>query len=62
MLKKEIKIWLEDGDLKKLKAKAEDSGFEGRGAISHYVRKIAAEPIVFISKDIEVILKLRKEK
>lgn len=58
-MKKELKVYLEDSDYKKLLLKAEAVGFSGRGAISHYISKIARESIAFIPSDVEVVLKLK---
>lgn len=59
-MKKEIKVWLEPEDIKRLKQKAEEMGFEGKGATSHYIQKICREPIVFIPKDIRVAFELKE--
>ena len=58
-MKKEIKIWLEEIDIRKLKSKAHELGFEGKGFLSHYITKIARESIAFIPRDVEVVLRAR---
>ena len=60
MVKKSITIWLEPKDIQNLKQKSEDSGFSGRGAISHYVEKISQESVCFIPKNVRVVLELKK--
>lgn len=57
-MKQSIKIYLEQEDLKKLKEKAEESGFEGKGAVSHYIEKISKEPVIFADKNLKSALKL----
>ena len=58
MSKLQIKIYLESGDYAKLKQKAEASGFQGRGLVSHYIEKISKTDVIFIDKNIETILAL----
>jgi len=53
MTKKTYKIYLNDEDYKKLQFKA---GF-GRGAVSHYIEKIARESIVFLDDNTKTMLK-----
>lgn len=55
-MKKEIKIYLEEADLKRLKEKAEALGFEGRGAISRYISKVSKQPIVFLDENVKALL------
>ena len=55
-MKKEIKIWLEPEELKRLKQKSLDAGFVGKGSLSHYLGKIANESICFISPGVRVVL------
>ena len=57
-MKQTIKIYLEQEDVKKLKQKALDSGFDGKGAVSHYIEKISREPVVFVDKNLKSALKL----
>lgn len=60
--KKAIRIYLFPSDEKRLREKALNSGYEGRGALSHYLEKLAREDIVFLSTDVKTILKLIKSK
>jgi len=53
MVKKTIKIYLEENDLKLLKEKTGTS----RGSISHYIQKIAREPVCFLDENAKVLLK-----
>jgi hypothetical protein len=55
-MKKEIKVYLEPETIAKLKLKAEELGFTGRGAISHYIEKISLEPVVFLDSNVKSIL------
>jgi len=57
-MKQSIKIYLEEEDYKKLKTKAEALGFIGKGSVSHYIEKIAREPVVFIDENSKAIFKL----
>lgn len=57
MIKKRVEIWLESEDVKRIILKAKECGFEGKGAISRYIEKIAREPICFIGQDVRSILK-----
>jgi hypothetical protein len=57
-MKKPIKIYLEQKDLIKLLDKAKACGINGRGYLSHYISKVANEPIIFVNAD---VLKLLQE-
>lgn len=56
MVKSELRLYLDEKDLKRLKEKASACGFEGHGAITFYIRKIANEPIIFLSQEILLLL------
>jgi len=56
-MKQTIKIFLEPEDIKKLKEKAEELDFKGRGAVSHYIEKISREQICFLDSNVKLILK-----
>ena len=56
-MKKPIKIYLEGSDEADLKIKAEECGFIGRGAVSHFIEKICREPIIFMDKNAKSMLK-----
>ena len=57
MVKKTIKIYLEEVDEKAFKQKAETTGFTGRGAISHFIEKICKEPILFLDENTKLMLR-----
>jgi len=52
-MKKEVKIYLEDSEEKALLKKAEEKGFVGRGALSHFMQMLASQPIVFLDKNLK---------
>lgn len=60
MAKKVVKIFLSPKEIERLKDKASAAGFTKRGAISHYIEKIANEPIIFLDKKIMKVLKALK--
>jgi len=55
-MKKTIKIYLEEEDIKRLRSKAEQSGFIGRGNLNHYLEKIARQPICFLDENVKAML------
>lgn len=57
MSKKPLKIYIEESDEHKLKIKAEQLGFIGRGSLSRYISKVAREPICFIDENVRAMLK-----
>jgi phosphoribosylaminoimidazole carboxylase (NCAIR synthetase) len=57
MVKKKLELWLDEEDIKRIILKAKECGYEGKGATSHYIEKIAKEPIVFLGSDVKAILK-----
>ena len=57
-MKKEFKVWLEPEDYEKLRSKAEEMGFVGRGAVSHYVEKICKESICFLDSNVREVLRV----
>ncbi len=57
-MKQQIKVYLESEEIKKLKLKAEALNFKGKGAISHYISKIANEPICFIDENVRNFIKV----
>lgn len=56
-MKKVIKVYLEGSDEANLKEKAEECGFIGRGAVSHFIEKICREPIIFLDGNTKLMLK-----
>lgn len=64
-MKSPIKIYLESSTIKKLRSKAEESGFEGRAWLSKYLEFIASRDIAFLDENVRKILRairLRPEK
>ena len=57
MVKKTIKIYLEEEDERRLKAKANQAGFEGRGSTTKYIEKVCREPVVFLDDNTKTLLK-----
>lgn len=55
-MKKEFKIWLEPEDFTRLKCKAQEAGFDGKGEVSHYIEKVAREPICFLDDNVRRLL------
>lgn len=62
MVKTLLKVYLEKRDIDRLKGKAEQAGFVGRGSISAYIKKICDEPICFLDSNVKSILKLVNQK
>jgi hypothetical protein len=56
MVKIQIKFTLEPKVLNKLISKANAAGFNGRGAVSHYITYVATHPIAFIDEKFLEIL------
>lgn len=59
MVKKQTSVWLEPSDLKKLKQKASENGFAGKGFLSHFLEFVANERVIIIkgSGKIEIVAK-----
>jgi len=61
-MKRQIRIYLEPEDIKRLTDKATQSGFTGRGAVANYITKIAREPIAFLDENLRSVLGMIKIK
>ena len=61
MGKHEYKLYIDDDDIERLKEKAKGVGLEGRGAISHYIIKVAREPVAFLDDNLIAVLKALKK-
>ena len=61
-MKHPIKIYLEQVDIIRLKEKASQSGYNGKGSLSHYITKIARQPIVFLDENVMELIKSLKVK
>lgn len=57
-MKRPIKIYLDLETQKKLMKKADETGFNGRGALTKFVEKIAAEDICFLDENLRKMLKV----
>lgn len=56
-MKQPIKIYLDSETKKRLIKKANETGFEGRGALTKFVEKIAVEDICFLDDNLRKMLK-----
>ena len=56
-MKRPIKVYLDFETQKKLLKKANETGFNGRGAITKFVEKIAAEDICFLDDNLRKMIK-----
>ena len=57
-MKQPTKIYLNLETKKKLIQKANETGFSGRGALTKFVEKIAAEDICFLDENLRKMLKM----
>lgn len=55
---KPIKLYLETEDENKLRMKAAELGFSGRGWLSQFMRKVASSDLVFIDTNVEKLCHL----
>ncbi len=56
-MKQPIKIYLDYETQKRLLKKANETGFNGRGALTKFVEKIAAEDICFLDDNLRKMLR-----
>lgn len=56
MVKKAIKIYLEEDDIRRLRVKAKDLGFEGRGSLIRLLEKLSRESILFLDSNARTML------
>lgn len=56
-MKQPIKIYLDFETKKRLLKKANETGFNGRGAMTKFIEKIAAEDICFLDDNLRKMLK-----
>lgn len=56
-MKRIYKLVIEEQDLNRLKDKANHMGFVGRGAVGHYIIKIARESVVFLDDNVKAVFK-----
>jgi hypothetical protein len=57
-MKRPIKIYLDFETQKKLVKKANETGFNGRGALTKFVEKIAIEDICFLDDNLRKMLRV----
>ena len=53
---KELRLWLDENDIKRLKMKAEALNFIGKANIRKYLEKIAREEIVFLDSNAKALM------
>lgn len=56
-MKQPVKIYLDSETKKKLLQKVSETGFSGRGALTKFVEKVAAEDICFLDENLRKMLK-----
>ena len=56
-MKQPVKIYLDSETQKKLLKKASETGFTGRGALTKFIEKIAAEDICFLDENLRKMLR-----
>ena len=56
-MKQPIKVYLDPETRKKLIQKASETGFNGRGAMTKFIEKIAAEDICFLDENLRKMLR-----
>lgn len=56
-MKQPIKVYLDSETKKKLMQKASETGFNGRGAMTKFIEKIAAEDICFLDENLRKMLR-----
>ena len=57
-MKQAIKIYLDSDTKRKLAQKAGETGFEGRGALTKFIEKVASEDICFLDDNVKKMLKV----
>ena len=56
-MKQPIKVYLDSETKRKLLQKASDTGFNGRGAVTKFIEKIASEDLCFLDENVRKMLK-----
>lgn len=56
-MKQPIKVYLDPETRKKLIQKASETGFNGRGAMTKFMEKIAVEDICFLDENLRKMLR-----
>jgi len=57
-MKQPIKVYLDSETRKKLMQKASETGFNGRGAMTKFIEKIAIEDICFLDENLRKMLRV----
>jgi hypothetical protein len=57
-MKQAIKIYLDSDTKRKLSLKAGETGFQGRGALTKFIEKVASEDICFLDDNLKKMLKV----
>jgi len=57
-MKQPIKVYLDSETKRKLIQKASDTGFNGRGAVTKFIEKIASEDLCFLDENVRKMLKV----
>lgn len=61
-MKQPLKLYLTPVVIARLYSKAKSCGETGRGCLSHYITRIANEPVAFLSDDIVKLLNKNNNK
>lgn len=58
MVKKTIKVYLDEQTERQLKGKAQEFSIEGRGWLTHLLEKIAPEDLIIADANLKKVLKM----
>ena len=61
-MKQSLRLYLDKKDIEKLRESARQHGFEGHGALSHYISKVATSNIIFVTDEVLTLLSKEKRK
>lgn len=56
-MKHQYKIYISSEDYQKLQEKAKEMGFSSRGGVSHFLSKLANQPLILLDENIKSLLK-----
>ncbi len=56
-MKQPIKVYLDSETKRKLMLKANETGFNGRGAVTKFIEKIAIEDVCFLDENLKKMMK-----
>ncbi len=57
---KDHKFYMDEDDFKKLMDTVKDAGFIGKGSLSRYLRNLAHEPSIILTKNMRDLLQAMK--